>query len=54
MKAVLDENETPKLEEPLDSFGIKEEMWRLWERCWDRDVCIRPSAVEVLDCLSGV
>jgi hypothetical protein len=52
MRAVLDNNETPQLEGGLDSFGIKEELWKLWERCWDRDVFTRPTADGVLECMA--
>jgi hypothetical protein len=54
MIKVLQNNEIPTLDEALDFYGISEKMWGLWLKCWDKDVSKRPTAVAVLEYLSGV
>jgi hypothetical protein len=55
MNAVLQDHEIPVLGGTLDSYGIKVEMWELWKRCWDRNVGMRPAAVDALHyCLSNI
>lgn len=56
MKAVVRKNRRPS--RPTHSLsvtrGLTDDIWALIQACWTKDPELRPTAVQVLDCLKGL